>query len=673
MGGIGGFPAGDFNLSNVQHLPASWIYAILDQARKDIEDQGIALKSGPLTDAVLEEMVGVALIETAGGGGDDGTVDVFAESAAAKGPFQFTPQTWIEVSGNSDDPTWPGPYGKLDDSFINGGLNYRFDVVMAARAALLTYDWTASDPNFDSGWGRWEGHPEGKIRADASQEHIDAVMALRENWPTALEYASDAASTDLTGFDTGLFVVPDEPMGPNAVGGSTTKTVTDVLSGSGYFTTAGEAIESFSDGGKFFKVVTPPPTLGPGGQGSDAEFYVKWYYVLPVGGDATPADDYQGTAVYWRLDHLPSFKPDEDHTMDQATWDRLYGGSASWLATGDVITNVDGRFTPEGMFMVNQDTSGSEEDLVPIDEMLRQLEVEAFLAGTDALNDPGVQYLIARVIANPVLMEAMEYIQGEIDLTAWGQSRSDLRKNYDRATAAQKEAIVRAVLEDTKSGLYQQFQYYTSTFGDPADDLVVGGKTMREWATEIAMGTSTYWDVGNAIKTYANNQEGDNAWKIHVRDTEIAGGQYEMDTESKIGELRDIYASWGLAPDEYSWDLKDLAQELLTNKISMVEVMDDIRETAMEKFPGKPKLVKTSEWAQPWLNMYDTEMPTPAGDFSNSDIMTAIQTGESPGDFRTTLRKKDEWQKSPRAKMIAADVMRSVGDTFGFNRGGGIH
>ena len=109
MGGIGGFPAGDFNLSNVQHLPASWIYAILDQARKDIEDQGIALKSGPLTDAILEEMVGVALMETAGGGGDDGMVDLFAESAAAKGPFQFTPQTWIEVSGNSDDPTWPGP------------------------------------------------------------------------------------------------------------------------------------------------------------------------------------------------------------------------------------------------------------------------------------------------------------------------------------------------------------------------------------------------------------------------------------------------------------------------------------------------------------------------------------------------------------------------------------
>ena len=411
--------------------------------------------------------------------------------------------------------------------------------------------------------------------------------------------------------------------------------------------------------GQFYQVMEPGGSMG-------SRPYPTFYYALPLLTD-DPIAVGESVAVVWRLDGLPTgVTPIE---MDRSTWYQAVSGNENWVQTGAVIPVDMIRFNDQGFFLT------PDEDALPINEVIQQLVTEAFLAGTTALEDAGVQQIIAQVIANPTLLEAMEYVKLQIQATDWGQARTNLVANWDAATQAERRAMERRVLEDSQSGLYKQFQYYTSTFERPADTLVVGGKTLLEWATAIARGEASHWDVGDAIKQYAMDLPGEvnNAWKIHVHDTTVAAGQYEVERDAKVQQLNEAYAKWGLDPANYSWDVQDLATQLMSNEISMVEVMDDIRATASSKFPGKPDLLSTTEYAAPWVNIHNSEMEMPLNanhPLGDEDLMLALTTGETPIEYRTRLRGKPEWKKSRRAKELTADVMKNMEDTFGF--GGGV-
>ncbi len=412
--------------------------------------------------------------------------------------------------------------------------------------------------------------------------------------------------------------------------------------------------------GWFFEVTTPPSGPGPAPQTS------TFYYALPILTDE-PIAAGEDVAVYWRINGLPQGQ-EAHHTMERSQWNTAVVGNENWLASGDVIDPV---FNEQGIFLT------PDKDKLPINEVIRQLIGEAFLAGTEALNDPGIQRIIAMVVARPVMLEAIGYIKNLVGDTAWGQARTLLTANWDQATNAEKKAMEQRVLEDSQSGIYKQFQFYTSTFVRPEESLEIGGKTLGEWATAIAMGTQSYWDVGDAIKEYALALPGDynNAWKRQVHDTQVADNQYQVDLDGKIQELKEAYGKWGLSPENYSWDVKALAQDILVGSKSMVEVMDDIRATAAAKFPGKPELLNTTDYALPWVNMYNEEMETPLNashPLGNEDIMLALTSseGESPLQFRTRLRGKDEWKNSRRAKELTADKMRTMESAFGF--GGGV-
>ena len=414
--------------------------------------------------------------------------------------------------------------------------------------------------------------------------------------------------------------------------------------------------------GQFYEVRESSAAPGAPWTGQHSTFY----YALPLLTD-DPIAVGENVAVVWRLEGVPTgVDPIE---MDRSTWDLAVSGNPNWIQTGEVIPVNKIRFNDQGFFLT------PDEDALPINEVIHQLVTEAFLAGTTALDDTGVQQIIAQVIANPTLLEAMEYVKLQIQATDWGQSRTNLVANWDAATRAERRAMEQRVLEDSQSGLYKQFQYYTSTFERPADTLVVGGKTLLEWATAIAMGEASHWDVGDAIKQYATDLPGEvnNAWKIHVHDTQVAAGQYEVERDAKVQQLQEAYSKWGLDPENYSWDVQDLATQLMSNEISMVQVMDDIRATASSKFPGKPDLLSTTEYAAPWVNIHNSEMESPinaAHPLGNEDLMLALTSGETPVEYRTRLRGKPEWQSSRRAKELTADTLKTMESTFGF--GGGV-
>jgi len=412
--------------------------------------------------------------------------------------------------------------------------------------------------------------------------------------------------------------------------------------------------------GQFFQVNEDGPMAGTG------PMPAVFYYVLPILTD-DPIAVGESVAVVWRLGGLPTGVTPID--MPRSVWDEAVSGNENWVQTGAVIPVDKIRFNDQGFFLT------PDEDALPINEVIQQLVTEAFLAGTAALEDAGVQQIIAQVIANPTLLEAMEYVKLKIQATDWGQARTNLVANWDAATQAERRAMEKRVLEDSQSGLYKQFQYYTSTFERPADTLVVGGKTLLEWATAIARGEASHWDVGDAIKRYAADLPGEvnNAWKIHVHDTTVAAGAYEVERDAKVQQLNEAYSKWGLDPANYSWDVQDLATQLMSNEISMVEVMDDIRATASSKFPGKPDLLSTTEYAAPWVNIHNSEMEMPLNanhPLGDEDLMLALTAGETPTEYRTRLRGKPEWKKSRRAKELTADVMKNMEDTFGF--GGGV-
>ncbi len=313
-----------------------------------------------------------------------------------------------------------------------------------------------------------------------------------------------------------------------------------------------------------------------------------------------------------------------------------------------------------------------EGETVPLVGFVEELLMEIEVAGDmDALNDAGVQGIIAEIIADPFMLEDGEGIKDRLDNTEWGNARSLRVQQWDGWTQGQKDAEVAAWVEKLKS----QYETYVGiqSMSFDWDSEKLGANTIAQWAFLIASGASEVGPFMSQIKQKAlSSTSGESPYQTIVREQSIASGQWDQDKADKTAWVEDIYRSWGLDPGTYGADVKAIANDLMMNTMSESDFMDDIRTTAMQKFPNKPEFLATKDWASPYMSLHDSEMDVPAGDFSNSLVMSALQAGEGLEAFRTRIRKTDDWKRSKKAKAVAADKMRAVGNTFGFNRGGGI-
>lgn len=642
------------DLYGVEEIPATQIWFLLHQARREILQHASldplfstdASMRDILSDEVLSELVAIALMETSRGEGEMAKPMLVNDESGATGLFQFLRGTWEEMSGTGPQEDWPGPFGTSVEGLVEGITpenDPRLDPLQSARAALMMWYWDTqrldTDPRV-----RYQGHP----------NHPTAPWWAANNWDTAFATAQNAYSDA-----QGILQSPAPGMFSFTMSEPNTGTVT------GSFDDAlGAATGPVSDDGTGGGTPFTFETEGTLYRARNQQGRFDYYYTLDIG----------GATVSWSLgpaDWLP--------TTERQAAELITAPDSSWIqSTGQVTA---GNFRNGQFYVLDPD---ADDGYLSIQEVTNQLIMHAGLPD-DALNDAGIQTILAQVVADPTLLGAPEEIAWRVDQTDWGKVRSDKIKAWDSSNEGQREDLIEFALygSDGTGGILGQWKKYTSIMATPSmDQMMVGGHSMNDWGRLVASGQKTYWQALEAIKDYATDlaeRTGqDNTWTIHVRNQKILGGQWNMDLENKVQELEEIYATWGLNPQNHSWDLKNQARELLENEISMSEIMDSVRETAKEKFPGKPEFVNTTDYAMPWVNMWDQEMPTPIagsggkGALENADIMTALQEGENPLDFRTRLRGKDEWKKSKRAKEISADVMRNVSDTFGFSGGGGI-
>ena len=441
-----------------------------------------------------------------------------------------------------------------------------------------------------------------------------------------------------------------------------------------------ETLNQLGESKGYFYKVTDGLAPGMGFLGLPA-VSTRYFYVLPIFTTAefpVGTDELPGSSgVYWEVDRLPPGR--ETVTMTPGEWDRMLQLQGDdWLPghndTGQPLTPS---FDGQGMFLIQDD----ENDFVSVNQLLYDLILVAGLAGTDAIEDGGIQRIFARILSDPALLEAPERIEQLVAATAWGDARDSITRNWDKANTADKERIVRDVLENTSSGLYGQYKFYTSSLDVPGPNEKIGGLTLSDWARGIADGSLSRYDAITAIQDHAAAMPGgpsSNAWKRHKLELEKQKGSFEKSRDEFVGQLNAAYNLWGLDPTMYQWDVQALAADLVSQSTTWETVMDDIRETSKAKYPNKPELLDTASYAKPWVDIYNEEMATPLDRnhaLGNADIQKAISgngewAGVSPVEFRAKLRGKDEWKRSRRAKEITAETMEKVGNTFGF--GGGV-
>jgi len=441
-----------------------------------------------------------------------------------------------------------------------------------------------------------------------------------------------------------------------------------------------ETLNQLGESKGYFYKVTDGLAPGMGFLGLPA-VSTRYFYVLPIFTTAefpVGTDELPGSSgVYWEVDRLPPGR--ETVTMTPGEWDRMLQLQGDdWLPghndTGQPLTPS---FDGQGMFLIQDD----ENDFVSVNQLLYDLILVAGLAGTDAIEDGGIQRIFARILSDPALLEAPERIEQLVAATAWGDARDSITRNWDKANTADKDRIVRDVLENTSSGLYGQYKFYTSSLDVPGPNEKIGGLTLSDWARGIADGSLSRYDAITAIQDHAAAMPGgpsSNAWKRHKLELEKQKGSFEKSRDEFVGQLNAAYNLWGLDPTMYQWDVQALAADLVSQSTTWETVMDDIRETSKAKYPNKPELLDTASYAKPWVDIYNEEMATPLDRnhaLGNADIQKAISgngewAGVSPVEFRAKLRGKDEWKRSRRAKEITAETMEKVGNTFGF--GGGV-
>ena len=356
-----------------------------------------------------------------------------------------------------------------------------------------------------------------------------------------------------------------------------------------------------------------------------------------------------------------------DVNLSYDQWSEM-ANSTGWVIA-DGVHNYSDLVNPQTGELQLKDEEG---ETVPLVGFIEELLFEINVAGDrDALNDAGVQGVIAQIIADPFMLEDAEGIKDRIDNTEWGNARSLRVQQWDGWTQGQKDAEVASWVEKLKSQYETYVGIQSMSFNWDTEKL--GANTIAQWAFLIASGASEVGPFMSQVKQKAlSSTSGESPYQTIVREQSIASNQWDQDKADKTAWVEEQYRNWGLDPGVYGADVKAIANDLMMNSMSESDFMDDIRQTAMQKFPNKPEFLATKDWASPFVSLYDSEMDVPAGDFNNSLVMSALQAGEGLEQFRTRIRKSDDWKRSKRAKEVAADKMRTLGNTFGFNRGGGI-
>jgi hypothetical protein len=291
------------------------------------------------------------------------------------------------------------------------------------------------------------------------------------------------------------------------------------------------------------------------------------------------------------------------------------------------------------------------------------------LAGTDALNDPGVIAIIGLAMTREL---SPEELSNRLRQTQWYQSRTDTQREWDDLADAEKEA--RIVDEAMKlNGLW--FTYVGEDLnvggldldGDglvSAAELKKGNADLFAWAERVASGQATQSQAVNSWMKTVAAENPNSPWSRTIREEEQAQGQFGADVANMAGQLRDLHWEWGIPLTDAK--LNRLAEDIVMNRAAYEDVEQSLRDQAMGLYPHKPPSLSTRQWAEPYMQTYMGTLEVPEVDLTDSLLQRGLADGMTLADFQKMLRHDDRWLQTSGARSEVNDKISALGRVMGF-------
>lgn len=304
------------------------------------------------------------------------------------------------------------------------------------------------------------------------------------------------------------------------------------------------------------------------------------------------------------------------------------------------------------------------------DDIIEQTLYQMGIYGSDALSDSGVLQVIGEFIGRPDM--SPEEMDNRLRQTDWWAQHTDKQRTWNDKSDAQKSLEI----VDAASQLAGVWFTYTGQNINVADfdldgngtvtvdELKQGNPQLAQYAEQIASGVSTQPMVINTWIKDEALKDPESPWSRTQRNEEIARGQFDVDVETKAGEVLDMYRQYGL---DLSWDeALRMGNKLAMNQVSMEELTNKADEMAMALYPNKPPGMTTRAWAQPYTQQMMNTLELPDSDLSDPVLQRALAEGMTLGDFRKQLKSDERWLNTKNARDEFNSTLSGLGNQMGF-------
>ena len=271
------------------------------------------------------------------------------------------------------------------------------------------------------------------------------------------------------------------------------------------------------------------------------------------------------------------------------------------------------------------------------------------LGAPGAKDDKELQRVALEFIRRPDMSSTeLQYL---VSQTNWYKTRNATQRKWNDLGPADQDAAV----EDTKEQLRQS---WLDTFGSYPEDADIA-----QAARDIASGQINY---GAVLDGWRRKAAGDpeSPWSRTLRNEQENRLLRAQQITDMTGSLDDLAMKWGvrMTPDA----LKSWATDIVSRTKSEVDFENIVKDTAAALYPGKPRDLDTTSYAQSWMSSYMRILEKSDASLFNPTIQSAMQRNVNLADFERELRDSPEWMTTQNAMDTLTSSAARIGARLGF-------
>jgi len=267
-------------------------------------------------------------------------------------------------------------------------------------------------------------------------------------------------------------------------------------------------------------------------------------------------------------------------------------------------------------------------------------------------SSPDVAWLTAKLMANPDAEEAVfESWYNSTDLAATVNAKAN---EWNDITPAERDFL-------TNDMAWKLTQEYFDKVGQRIDS---GHGQMQAWASQIASGELTWGQVVDQIEDHAS-QFSESPFSRVTREEVIASRQFGIDGEDIAQRLRTLANQWGVQLTDGT--LNSWSSQVQNNVDSMADFQEQVKDWAQTLYPNKDREMRTSDWAEPWVQTYQRTLESGAVDVLNPKIQQALQGGVNTFEFERQLMATPEWQETTGFRDSYTSALSQASRQMGFS------